>query len=101
MLLLGKSVLDADILSSIHPSLLSSCRNAFIDRATGSSAIIQVTYADDFSRLLRLGHRPAHRERDDDRNNPHQFSILDFRFSIVGQRIQESHPRSFNHVLVP
>ena len=46
---------------SIHPSLLSSCRNASKqDRATRSSAIIQETYAGDFPCLLRVGY---------DRNN--------------------------------
>ena len=39
---------------SIHPSLLSSCRNASKRTAhTGSSAIIQETYAEDFPWLLR------------------------------------------------
>ena len=48
---------------SIHPSLLSSCRNASKRTAhTGSSAIIQETYAGDFPCLLRLGGNAKRKE---------------------------------------
>ena len=51
MLLLGKSVLDGDIFS-LNPSKLAQLlpKRLHEDRATGSSAIIQETYAEDFSR---------------------------------------------------
>jgi hypothetical protein len=54
--LLGKPVLDGDILS-LNPSELAQLLSERLqeDRDTGSSAIIQQTYADDFPRLLRLG----------------------------------------------
>ena len=57
MLLLGKSVLDGDILS-LNPSKLAQLlpERVHEDRATGSSAWIQETDAEDFSRLLRLGY---------------------------------------------
>jgi hypothetical protein len=40
---------------------------------------------------------PTQSECDDESNNPRQFSILDFRFWIVGKRIQAPHPRSSIH----
>src|SRR5262245_39462466 len=88
-LLLGKSVLDDDILS-LDPSKLAHLLPKRIqeDRATRSSALIQVSYAEDFSRLLRPRLNPAHCECDDESNNPHPFSILDFRFPIVGPKNQ-------------
>jgi hypothetical protein len=42
-------------------------------RHTGSSALIQETDAEDFSRLLRLSHSPTQRECDNDGDNPTQF----------------------------
>src|SRR6266481_1028437 len=58
ILLLGKSVLDGDILS-LNPSKLAQLLPERVqeDRATGSSASIQETYAGDFSCPLRLGKR--------------------------------------------
>ena len=58
-LLLGKPVLDGDIFS-LNPSKLAQLLPERVqeDRATRSSACIQVTYAEDFSCLLRRGHRP-------------------------------------------
>jgi hypothetical protein len=99
ILLLGKSVLGGDILSLDPPKLLHLLPERLPkNRTAGSSAIIQETYAEDFPRLLRLGHRPAHRERQDDYKKPHPFSILDpstrlrtgFGFSIIGLRGEES-----------
>ena len=57
-LLLGKSVLDGDILS-LNPSKLGQLlpERLHEDRATGSSACIQETYAEDFPWLLRVGQR--------------------------------------------
>ena len=54
-LLLGKSVLDGDILS-LNPSKLAQLlpERVHEDRATGSSACIQETYAEDFPCLLRV-----------------------------------------------
>ena len=55
ILLLGKPVLDGDILS-LDPAKLAQLLPERLqeDRATGSSAIIQETYAEDFSCLLRV-----------------------------------------------
>ena len=48
---------------SIHPSLLSSCRNASTRTAhTRSSACIQETDAEDFPCLLRVGGRAKRKE---------------------------------------
>ena len=54
-LLLGKPVLDGDILS-LDPAKLAHLlpERLHEDRATRSSAIIQETYAEDFSCLLRV-----------------------------------------------
>ena len=59
-LLLGKPVLDGDILS-LDPSKLAQLlpERLHEDRATGSSAWIQETYAGDFPCLLRLGEMEA------------------------------------------
>jgi hypothetical protein len=47
---------------------------------------------------LRRGHSPTHRKCYNESNNPHQFSILDFRFPIVGVKIGESNPKNVLHV---
>ena len=54
-LLLGKPVLDGDILS-LYPSKLAQLLPEHVqeDRDTGSSAWIEETYAENFSRLLRV-----------------------------------------------
>jgi hypothetical protein len=54
--LLGKPILDGDILS-FNPAKLAQLlpERLQADRDTGSSAIIQVTYAENFPCLLRLG----------------------------------------------
>ena len=44
------------------------------DRATGSSACIEKTDAEDFSWLLRLSQHPTENECESDSNNPHPFS---------------------------
>jgi hypothetical protein len=73
-LLLCKPVLDGDILSLNPPKLAQLLSERFQeDRAAGSSAIIQKADAEHFSRRLRLCPRPAHRERENDRKNPHPF----------------------------
>ena len=56
MLLLGKPVLDGDIFS-LNPAKLAQLlpERVHEDRATGSSACIQETYAEDFPCLLRVG----------------------------------------------
>jgi len=58
---------------SIQPSLRSSCRNAE-DRAAGSSAIIQETYAEDFPCLLRVGWKTKSREQSTERKTKDFFS---------------------------
>ena len=64
MLLLGKPVLDGDIFS-LNPSKLAQLLPERLqeDRATGSSAIIQVTYAGNFPCLLRVGEMDANQNR--------------------------------------
>ena len=73
-LLLGKPVLDGDILS-LDPSKLAQLLPERLqeDRATRSSAWIQETYAEDFPCLLRVGHRPAQREVRQRRQKPSAF----------------------------
>jgi hypothetical protein len=85
--LLGKPVLDGDILS-LNPAKLAQVLPERLqeDRATGSSATLQVTYAEDFPCLLRRGHSPSHHEHEGDYRKPQPFSILDFRFSIIGPK---------------
>src|SRR5262249_20379173 len=64
-LLLGKPILDVDVFSfnpSKLPHLLPERLQA--DHATGSSAIIQETYAGDFSCLLCLGWKAKSQEHD-------------------------------------
>jgi len=67
--LLGKSVLDIEILS-LNPSKLAHLLPERLrkDRATGSGAPIQKTDAEDFSGLLRLGPDPTGRQNHKDRN---------------------------------
>jgi hypothetical protein len=76
--LLGEPVLDGDILS-LNPSKLAQFLPERLqeDRDTGSSAIIQETYAGDFPCLLRRGHSPTESECETDTDNPNPFSILD------------------------
>jgi hypothetical protein len=87
--LLGKSVLDGDILS-LDPSKLAQLlpERVHENRATRSSASIQETYAEDFRWLLRPGHCPAHYECYNEGDKPHRFSILDCRFWIVGKGLR-------------
>jgi hypothetical protein len=120
--LLGKSVLDGDILS-LNPSKLAQLlpERLHEDRTTRSSACIQVTYARNFRCLLRQRRDPVRCECDRESNNPHPFSsagplletstefILSgveglspgFRFSIMGLRTEESNPEWFRHVFFP
>jgi hypothetical protein len=61
--LLGKSVLEGDILS-LNPSKLAQLLPEHLHeaRTTRSSAYIQVTYAENFPCLLRLRHSPTQNE---------------------------------------
>jgi hypothetical protein len=54
--LIGKSVLDGNVLS-FNPSKLAELlrKRVYENRATGRSGSLQVTDAEDFSRLLRRG----------------------------------------------
>ena len=78
-LLLGKPVLDGDILS-LDPSKLAQLlpKRLQEDRATRSSAYIQETYAGDFSCLLRLSGNAKRKEQSAKRKTNdfflHQFS---------------------------
>jgi hypothetical protein len=70
---------------SIHPSLLSSCRNDLQEnRNTGSSAIIQETYVGDFPWLLRLN-RIAKRKEHGAKSKDSDFSLHVF-FSALSTR---------------
>ena len=74
MLLLGKPVLDGDILS-LNPAKLAQLlpERLHENRATRSSAWIQETYAEDFLCLLRLGGRNSKQE---DSKRVEQITIL-------------------------
>ena len=76
MLLLAKSVLDGEILS-LNPSKLAHLLPERLqeDRATGSSAWIQETYAKDFPCLLRLS-GTAKRKEHSAKSKTRRFSSL-------------------------
>src|SRR5439155_25191604 len=67
ILLYGKPVLDGDILS-LNPAKLTQLlpKRLHEDRAAGSSAIIQESYAEDFPCLLRVGWKTKSREQSTD-----------------------------------
>ena len=92
-LLLGKSVLDGDILS-LNPSKLAQLlpERLHEDRATRSSACIQETYAEDFPCLLRVGHT----RQSEARTIAKIPAIVRFSISILDCRIKT---RSCVHVL--
>jgi hypothetical protein len=80
--LLGKPVLNGDVFS-FNPSKLAQLlpKRLQEDRDTSSSAVIQVTYAEDFARLLRLNWNAQHNEHSakrKDGNFSHHvfFSVL-------------------------
>jgi hypothetical protein len=54
-----------------------------------------------FLRLLRLSHSPAQCEGGSEGDNPHEFPILDFRFSIIGAKSHTSHPGFTMHLFSP
>src|SRR4030095_14717425 len=76
-------------------------KGLFTGRESGKGNTAQVSYPGDFRGLLRAHFNPAHRECDDESNNPHQFWILDCRFWIVGLRTAQSNPEDFLHVFFP
>jgi hypothetical protein len=65
------------------------------------SAWIEETYAEDFSRLLRVGHSPTQRERQSEGKKLRPFwsagPLLDCRFSIVGPKAKKSVGRFVRH----
>jgi hypothetical protein len=63
--LLGKAKLESEVLS-LNPTKLAQLLPERVDkdRATGSGAIIQETYAEDSPRLLRRGDTPRNHHRD-------------------------------------
>src|SRR4030095_6086189 len=74
VLLLSKPVLDRNILSFNPPKLAQLLpERLHEDRAAGSSAIIEETYAEGFSRLLRHAHSPTEGECENDSENPQPF----------------------------
>ena len=77
---LRKSVLDGDILS-LNPSKLAQLLQERLheDRATGSSASIEETYAEDFPCLLRLGERSGSQKKSC--QSPDGGSSVHFSFS--------------------
>jgi hypothetical protein len=97
-LLLGKPILDGDILSLDPSKLAQLLPERFQEnRAARSSAIIQKTDAKGLSRRLRQSHRPTQSECDTDGNKRHHY-ILDFRFWIVGPETRISHPGFLMHL---
>jgi hypothetical protein len=78
ILLLGEPILYGEILS-FNPSKLAQLLPERVqeDCDTGSSAIIQETYAGDFPCLLRLSQSPTEDKCENDSQDPHPFSILD------------------------
>jgi hypothetical protein len=62
--LLTKPVLDGNVFS-LNPSKLAQLlpERVGLVRATGSSAWVKVTNAEDFSRLLRVGGRAKRKEQ--------------------------------------
>jgi hypothetical protein len=73
--LLGKPIIDGDILS-LNPSMLAHLLPERLqeDRNTRSSAIIQETYAEDFSCLLRVGGNAKRKEQSAKRKAKEFFS---------------------------
>ena len=83
MLLIGKSVLNGDILS-LDPAKLAQLLPERIheDRHTRSSAIVQETDAEDFPCLLRLGERSSSQKKSC--QSPDGGSSVHFSFSVKG-----------------
>ena len=78
---------------SIHPSLRSSCRNASTRTAhTGSSAIIQETYAEDFSWLLRVGGTAKRKEHGAKRKDGDSSLHVFFSASIHSTQTLDTRP---------
>ena len=77
--MLGKSVLDGDILS-LNPAKLAQLlpERLHEDRATGSSAFIQETDAEDFPCLLRVGGRRSSAEEQCAKRKDRDFLFMSF-----------------------
>ena len=93
------AVLDADVLS-LDPSEVAETEPECLvpERGSGRREWREKSYPRNFRWLLRLGPRLVNREYDSESNNPHQFLILDFRFPIIGIRIENAGPEHFFHV---
>jgi len=94
------TVLDGDILS-LAVAKLSKARTKHLPvdrRGCGRAAKVSDTRR--LFWLLSLCNNPAESDCHNDSKNPRQFSIFDFRFPIVGKRIQALHPKPFNHALL-
>jgi len=72
--LLGKSILDGNILS-LDPSELAQLLSERLQEPcdTRSSAWIQKTDAEDFPGLLRVGHRPTQGKCENEGDKPRPF----------------------------
>ena len=81
---------------SIHPSLLSSCRNASKRTALPEAVLASRKPMRKIFPVCCASPCPAHHEHDDDCKKPHPFSILDFRFSIVGSKNRKLASKKFH-----
>jgi hypothetical protein len=95
--LLGKSVLDDEILSLVQSNLAQLLpERIYEDRHPGSRARIEEANAEDFPCVLRVGHRATDDcEGESKDQKPRPFWILDCRFWIVGPN-----PKSSNESFV-
>jgi hypothetical protein len=84
-LTIGISILDGDGFSLDVSKVAQTLPKSFNPiRNSGMGKSQQDSYAWELPRLLGLCPRPAHREGNDDCKKPRPFSILNFRFSIIG-----------------
>ena len=103
MLLLGKPVLDGDILS-FNPSKLAQLlpKRLQEDRDTGSSAIIQETYAEDFPCLLRLGRKQLRRKEHGAKSKDRDFFLHAFSLPrSTCHSTLDTRPFSLDHPIRP
>ena len=83
------SVFGGDVLSFYVTTLAQSHPNSFgTGGVTSCIAPREISYPGNFLRLLRRCLNPTEHECEHDSEDPHPFSILDFRFPIVGDRVE-------------
>jgi len=96
----GRSPLNNNIFSLDVPKLAQALEEGLGTlRESKKGGDSEKSYARDFRRLLRQSRNPTHRECEHDGEDPHPFWIFDFRFPIIGARIQKSIPQSFVHAV--